>query len=195
MNLISWMNRHFKVANYSYPEVTMECPKCNHSRLYFNVSKKVGFCQRASCHWTPSLKDFIERVGYGPEDDYVPYVKTSKYTDASIEFPEECEPLVIYENGKYYTDYPHAVENIKKRHLTDKDIYSYNLHWNGNRVFIPVYLNGAMVSYVGRKAWWFESLGLRYDYPKGAPVSRYLFAYDRDWETGMNTRLPFQCKL
>jgi hypothetical protein len=64
-----------------------------------------------------------------------------------------------------------------------EDQYRFNLHFDGLYVYLPVYSEGKLVSYIGRRAWWFESTAKRYNNATGTRTNQYLFNWEeaRHW--------------
>lgn len=182
LDLISWLARYFR-GTYSKQtgESNFPCPRCKHHMFYFNVKKQVGYCHRDRCHWKPTLADLVQIVGHGPEDSFgAPnYEGKAQRSDLEIVLPEGSQKLVDMVDGKLVEPFPHASEEVAKRGVDRSSQYLFNLHLGNGRVYIPVYHNGKMISYVGRTCWWLPlDASLKYKYPKGIRVTDYLFNWD-----------------
>jgi hypothetical protein len=91
--------------------------------------------------------------------------------------------LVTRVNNEYLTNFPIALRMVVERGVSVENIYRYNFHFDGLRIYIPVYCEGQMVSWIGRAAWWFEhGSGKKYMYADGTEISRFLF----DWDNAQN---------
>ena len=179
--LKSWLSLYFR-AKFNKDEAQFSCPRCSHSRFYFNTTKLIGYCQKASCHFSPSLKDLISLVGHGPSESLVTDSKPIQNVlseDQEIALPQGARKLVDLHKGQFISSYPIAVNKVKERGVSIEDQYRFNLHIGNSRVYIPVYFKEKLVSYVGRAIWWlpFPS-AKRYEYPKGSKVNNYLFNWD-----------------
>ena len=162
----------------------MVCPQCDRPKLYFNVNRKVGYCHYAACSWhinPPRLRDLIQIVGYGPEDDAGATFVLPQDTDrppVNVRLPEGSSPLVYMDKGTLMTTFPLAMEAVASRGVSAQDQFRFQLHFNGLYVYLPVFSDGKLVSYLGRLAWWFEAKGLRYDNATGTETNSYLHNWD-----------------
>lgn len=190
MSLASWIDRNFVVRNRVGAEVQFACPKCGHPNFYFNLAKKVGHCHRDTCLFDPTMKEMIALVGYPPaEEGPSPFRDIEETPEAKeMELPSGSSPLIeVISPGKKVTRYPEVVEILqKKRHLTPDQIFKWDFHTDGRRIYVPVYHEGKLVTYIGRIIWGLEQPGdKRYKYPHGVNMMRYLFGWAeaRYWET------------
>lgn len=183
-DLSSWLNKCFSITGTSGDEVQFNCPKCDHDSFFFNLKKKIGYCHRASCHWTPTIKDLnrYTRTQFGNTvlEEHEPVPEPEK---VEIKLPEDCLPLVELKEGVMLTKFPNAIEGLRARNLSPEKIYRYRLMFNGIRVYVPVYYEGKLVNYVGRRAFWkdaeLEKAGVpKYEYCKGAKTQHYIFNWD-----------------
>jgi len=180
---------HFKLQSLRNDEALITCPLCGKVKLYFNLNKKVGTCHYANCRFhseavtVPKLSSIC---GFLPEEGVTfivpPYLQTYVLPPPTpITLPNEAEPLLVRKNGTYLTMFPIAIKNIISRGLVTEDMYRYNLHFDGLRVYIPVYDKGKLVQYVGRDAWWFETgEDRKYKYAPDVSVTNYLFNWDKN---------------
>jgi hypothetical protein len=182
-DLGTWLNKCFNVTGSTGDELQFNCPKCDHPSFFFNLLKKIGYCHRASCHWTPSIQDLNRytrtKFGNTVTQEYVPVERPSQ---VKIEMPES-DPLVELRDGIYLTRFPNAIKGLEVRNLSVAKIYQYGLRFNGIRVYVPVFYEGKLVNYVGRRAFWkdkeLEHAGVpKYEYCTGAQTSHYLFNWD-----------------
>lgn len=171
-DIVNWLKLNFLVQSVNKNEVNFPCPKCQHSSHYFNISKKVGFCHRASCHFKYNL-DFLEGMtGSSPSAaGYVPSVHNEETKQpCPVTLPDDCfypPPVVV--------DYL-----CKKRRIPE--IEAKSMYSNDNYIFVPVLYEGHMVQYVARaidldKPDDLFNVGTRqrYRYAKGAPITNYLY--------------------
>lgn len=193
MNLRQWLSRHFQLQSLIHGEALLTCPRCNRPKLYFNVNKKVGYCHYDKCPWHVMpvfLADLVQVVGYGPSND-AGWTDLSDEapdpTPAEIVLPEAAQPLCYMEEGTILTHYPAASEAVSGRGVAPEDQLRFNLHFDGLYVYIPVYMDDKIVSYIGRKAWWFETSDSipRYNNASGSLTNAQIFNWNeaRHWNT------------
>jgi hypothetical protein len=185
MDLEGWLNKSFGITGKSGDEVQFPCPKCKHSSFFFNIKKQIGFCHRATCNYKPRIKDLnrhtrtqfgnavYEQIDDNPNN--VPRVH-------EIVLPE-ADLLVTKVDGELHTKYANAVLEVDNRGVTPEDQFRFKLAFNGIRVYIPVYYQGKLVNYVGRRAWWkdeeLERAGVpKYEYCTGAKTNDFIFNWD-----------------
>lgn len=187
MDILGWLARYFRADyNKGTGEAVFPCPQCQHPMFYFNVRKKLGYCHHDRCHWKCNLDDLIEKVGHGPEDALSGTFLPEPEPDVQVEvsFPEGAEKLVdmsVKIGKKWIIPKPWACGEIERKRGVTIDLqYQFDLHMDVERIYIPVYLEGKMVSYVGRRIWWmdYDYDALRYKYPTGNKVTNYLFNWD-----------------
>lgn len=180
---VSWLFDVFAIQSESRGEFKFPCPKCEHPNFYFNANKKIGFCHRASCNWSPTLSDLIDRVGYGP-DPYPPHYNIAHYQEEvvpsiKVTLPEGAAPIV--ETNDVY-----SLEALKHRGLNINDVLKFNIHSARNSIIIPVYEDEALVQYVKRLINR-DSLpdlafkvphSRRYLYSPGAPISNFFLGWE-----------------
>jgi hypothetical protein len=145
--------------------------------FYFNVKKQVGYCHHDKCHWKPTLKDLVDRVGHGPDDTLGAQLPEPEPEPVEITLPEGAKRLIVRRDGNLWTDFPAAVGHIEfDRRITVEDQFRFALHVGNQRVYVPVYDDTKLVNYVGRAMWWLPYKPfLRYEYAKGVKTSNYLF--------------------
>lgn len=182
MDLPSWLARYFRAqTNFRSGESNFNCPKCGHSSFYFSIFKRIGYCHRDKCHWKPDLSDLIEIVGVAPEDALESSIQNFEYptpSEEEISLPEGSQKLVERKAGRLVSRFPEAYERVAERGVKPESQHRFNLHIGNGRIYIPVYFQSKIVSYVGRACWWINSNLKRYEYPKGAKVTNYLFNWD-----------------
>lgn len=185
MRLEDWLNKSFGIIGRSGDEVNFPCPKCHHSSFFFNVVKHIGYCHRASCNWKPTIKDLNRhtRIQFGnPVYTRINDNPMSVPRVSEIVLPES-NLLVTKVNGQLMTSYQNAVEEVAKRGVTPEYQFRFKLTFNGIRVYVPVYYQGKLVNYVGRRAWWkdaeLDAAGVpKYEYCKGAKTNDFIFNWD-----------------
>lgn len=175
MDLRDWLRDNFHVVQRRGVETQMECPKCGEPTLYFNTWKRVGYCQRASCGWTPRLKDLQDYATYAPIDDETGGVEEEA---AEIALPDGFFPIVeqMTELGAKVRDMD-AWEYLSLRGITIEQVHRYKLHSSLTRVLAPVYEGGKLVSYVSRHYRGADT-PWKYLYPKGGRHARTFFGWD-----------------
>lgn len=190
MALLQWLSRHFQIVDHikHRKEVILTCPQCSRPKLYFSLSKRVGYCHYAKCQWhvaPPKLKDLVAIVGYGPEEAETTFLDIPDPEPIAQEtsLPEDAQALCTMKLGRLYTSYPMASQAVAERGVEPMDQFRFGLAFNGNYIYIPIYSEGKMMSYLGRKAWWYKTTGKRYDNASGTYTSHYLFNWDeaRAW--------------
>ncbi|MDY6958099.1 MAG: hypothetical protein SVK08_02975 [Halobacteriota archaeon] len=95
-----------------------------------------------------------------------------------MELPERADRLTYMKDGLIFSKFPLASEQIKDRGVDLQSQYIFDIHLGEGRIFIPIYYEGKLVSYVGRACWWIPEIRLRYKYPSGTRVTDYLFNWD-----------------
>ena len=183
-SLEQWLGKSFSIIGKSGREIQFPCPKCKHPSFFFNLDKKIGYCHRAGCHWKPRIKDLnrFTRTQFGnlvTDEADLPAVPAV----VKIELPTS-EPLIIKQDGVLKTRFPSAVEGLAKRHLSGQILSRFNLHYDGTYIYVPVYYEGKLVNYVGRRAFHLdkelEAAGIpKYQYCTGAKTQHYLFNWDQ----------------
>ncbi len=181
MNLKGWLSRYFRAVLIKH-EAQFPCPRCQHPNFYFNMRKRVGYCHHANCHYSPDMDELVAIAGCAPDVSFatsdVPIA--TEEPDVEITLPEDARQIIHMEDGLLCTDYPRASDQISLRGVVHAAQYRYNIHIGSDRVYIPVYQDGKLVSYVGRAVWWlpYEPFQ-RYKYPKGTKIANYIFDWDR----------------
>lgn len=185
--ILNWLQSHFLLQSFRNGEALISCPACGKDKLYFNIDKKIGHCHYASClnHIVPVTVDKLKSVcGFGPDESYsvnwLPSAKSFSTDPVPVLLPEEAKPILTRKKDSFFTRFPLTLKSIKDRGLSTDQIYHYNLHFDGLRVYIPVYSDGKMVQWVGRASWWFENKEMKYKYAMGAPISSFLFNWDNN---------------
>lgn len=173
MNIKDWIESHFFVVRYSGEEALLICPKCRKPKFYFNLNKKLGWCHRDSCHYAPNLLQLKELVG------------SSEYIENDISLKKE-EPTHIVLPGIPIFPYKDLqidmerfkipVEYLHRRGIKDQDIKKFQMTFDGMRIYVPVYYNSELVSYVGRDI--FGMTKMRYKYLKGSKIAHHFLGWD-----------------
>ena len=184
--LLNWLQTHFRLVSFRNDEALISCPSCGKNKLYFNITKKVGTCHYSGCmyHSEPvTIKKLTNICGFAPDEAinfslYKNFNSEVPQLPQPINLPEGAEPLVIRKEGQLFTIYPTVLKHIQMRGITPEEMFRYNFHFDGMRIYIPVYHNGQMVQWVGRAAWWFANEEKKYKYATGSSVTNYLFNWD-----------------
>ena len=183
MTLQQWLNRNFGVTSVQGKEIQFPCPKCHHPAFYFNLEKKIGYCHRNTCHFKPSMKDLnkLARFAKAPAT-----LTDARFVEQgleparpTIELPSSAKPLVERIDGQFMSYYQDVVQQVAGRGVSPENQYRFAFHWDGSRVYIPIYFKGKLVNYVGRAAWWFDTGLFRYAYCPGANTRDYFFNWDQ----------------
>jgi hypothetical protein len=180
MTVLQWISINFKTLRRQGAEVQFPCPKCKHESFYFNIRKKVGYCHHAKCGWKPTLQHLLNWVGSSRDHllDTPSEELTAEVSTAQVELPSGAQRIVYLEDGKLLTKLPTACKELEKRGVSPENQARFLLHFDGQRVYVPVYFKGQLVNYVGRAAWWFDTDIKRYKYPHGHNIGLYLFNWD-----------------
>lgn len=184
----SWLRSNFIILDSSSTDLRFDCPECGYKNFYFNTSKRIGYCQKASCHYTPTLNTLRSLPGKSKLDldfdDYIPPPPTIKpIEDKTISLDRDQYPNVLhFSNGSYTINNAEVFDYLQKRLLREETIVQYDMRYGFDsygkeRIYVPVYEGGRMVSYVGRL---FKKgdVGLRYSYCSGTKINNFLLDYD-----------------
>ena len=178
--MLNWLNQNFEIISRNGAEVLLVCPYCHTPKLYFNVQKKIGQCKRAKCSKTPSLRHLIEIVGSTPpaehylslEDDLEPL------RAEIVELPKGSEQIVEQKDGQLVSRYPKIAKRILDRGVSYANQALYQISFDQNRIYIPIFYEEKMVQYLSRAPWWRGPSRLKYLYAKGRPIGNFLFYWD-----------------
>lgn len=181
-NILAWLRKQGMVTLVIGSEVHMKCPKCDHVQFYFNMSKGVGFCHRASCHWKPSLKALAEHWGSEPSDvGWTPVPQVVVEHKPLVALPKNVHPVIELNQTNYTTRMFDAYNWLNKRKLTPEQIYHWGILANYKRIYVPIYSKGNLVQYIAR-LYDVNDHGMKYKYAKGVSVTNFLFGWDeQDW--------------
>lgn len=183
-----WLYRNFRAVAVSKSEYQFDCPKCGENKFFFNPYKLRSHCKRASCAYTPSFNELIRLVGHPPGDSqyYVPPRSFEPSNTTTVLLPTGIKKLVEMVGGNLVLNNPHDSERIfKERHVSIEDQFKFNFHYDPYRIYIPVYEDGALLSYLARAKWWLPyAPEPKYLYPKGAQHSKTIFNWSETklWE-------------
>lgn len=182
-SVVAWLRKNGKVTLAIGSEIHMSCPKCSHVQFYFNVSKGVGFCHRASCHWKPSIKALSEHWGSEPSDmGWIPVPQLVVEHKPTVSVPVDAYPVVTIDKTNYLARNLSAYNWLANRNITAEQVYHWGITANNTRIYVPVYYKGNLVQYVSRAYEISKNSGSKYMYAKGIPVTDFLFGWDeQDW--------------
>ena len=146
--IIEWMHRSLGVNGQpNVYEVRTECPWCSYENFFFNVKKQIGICHKASCGKTPNLEMLIEHVGFAPEEfGYTEDIEEPSAVTVTLPGYE----ILSMQGGELMTTSVPALEYLRKRGLTDEIILNWSLTFDGQRIYVPIYHKGELVSYNSR---------------------------------------------
>lgn len=178
-DVISWLLRHFAIEKITGDEVNFPCPFCDHRSFYFNSAKRLGFCHHDQCHRKVNLDDLVDLIGSEPEpfSGYTPIREAPKEL-IDVELPPTARNVI--DNNDLW-----VMEVLKHRHVDAESIKRFNIHSNYHMIFVPVYLGGQLVQYVGRSVdrtlstdQGFTKTGKRYLYHTGVSITDYFLGWD-----------------
>ncbi len=180
MRALDFLNARFKGSyNKKTAEFHFSCPKCGHSQFYFNCRKGLGNCKRASCHWSPNLKEMMNFVGSSSSVELETRIEVKE--KIKVDLPTDATPLLSRDLTPHCNRCATAIEHIEvDRFISKQKQYQYNLHEIENRIIIPVYYKNNLVNYVGREKWWnLVQSNIRYKYCPGVNTSDFIFNWDQ----------------
>lgn len=186
MGLRDWLSANFSVQNIKGSECLLVCPACNRPKLYFNVSKKIGYCHYAGCDYhTRScfLRDLQEHALGWPsaanlEEDGDWGSDTEERVSKEVVLPESAIPLVDLVDGEYIPRFPIASSAVAARGVSVKDQYRFDIQLSSGRIVIPIWHDGVLVQWIARVPWWIPTTNkMKYMYASGPKVGNYLFNY------------------
>ena len=190
MNVAEWITQNFSVQGIKGSEYRIQCPSCNKDKLYFNVQKRVGFCQYAGCrfHTEPvfirTLREFSVNTLSWPTNDDQEGIGTFGPGDPKaartepLPMPDQTQPLVEMVGGEIRSSFPIASLEVSKRGVNLEDQFRFDIHVGRGRIWIPIFANGELVQYLGRSVWWIPNTQKqKYMYADGPKVGNYLFNY------------------
>ena len=170
-SVLDWFHRTLGVDHQpARDEVMTSCPSCAGDRFYFNIRKKVGICHRAACGYTPSLKDLIETVGFGPDETGAFDREEAAEEDPTFELPGH--PILVRMQGQEMTSDQGALDYLKGRGLSNQIILNWGFTSDGERVYIPIMDSGRLVNYNSRVLPGVP--GKKYLYAPGSKTSKYI---------------------
>lgn len=181
MKALDFLNSRFEVSyNKRSGEANFSCPKCSHKGFYFNVRKGLGHCKRASCHWSPSLKELVSYVGSSSSVD-LEKSEPVKKEKIKVSLPEDAVPILFRNLTPHCQRCDVTSSHLEvDRFISKQKQFQYNIHETENRVYVPVYFNNDLVNYVGRQKWWYTvQSDLRYKYAPDVNTSDYIFNWDQ----------------
>lgn len=186
--VISWLRNNFNITSSSpSTDLRFDCPECGYKNFYFNTTKRIGYCQKASCHYTPSLGMLASLPGKTKLnlifDDYIPPTPQIKPKENPVQLNKDQYPPVLeFINGSFVINNAEVFAYLQRRKLTEEMINGKDIRYGFDsygkeRIYVPIYEGGKMVSYVGRL---FKKgdIGLRYSYCPGTKINNYFLNYD-----------------
>lgn len=169
MRLEAWFRHHFGIKNQIGSEVQTDCPFCNHKSFYFNLSKGIGYCHRASCGATPNTKSLSVLVGTTPDQLHLQAHEEIEIAETEVLIPGE----LLDKNNPEHAQY---VNYLLSRDITPDNVNRNIWFVEGNRIYVPVFFEGRMVNYVGRDITGTEYL--KYVYAPGVKTFNYILNWD-----------------
>lgn len=183
----NWLNKNFSLNSSDASDVRFNCPKCGYKNFYFNVIKRVGYCQKASCHYSPSLLALSNLPGKTPIElsgsDYMPPNPHPVYVTNPVSLdPYQFPKVLEFQDGRFFINGYDALDYLERRNITKEVINQYDIRYGFDvfgkeRIYVPIYEGGKMVSYLGRL---FKpgDVGLRYSYCLGTKINDHFLNYD-----------------
>lgn len=154
----------------------MSCPKCGHSKFYLNDQKRVGYCHRASCRWSPGPREILQHF---PHLALLPATtEPHREEHSEISLPEGSQPIFNLDGSISAED---VVQRVEKDRRVPREVQRQaDIHHTDGRVVLPVYSEGKLVAYVARSKWWLQvQPSMRYKYPSGASMGSYLYNWQQ----------------
>ena len=174
-HLRKWLEVNFHITKQKDDEVMFPCPVCHHPRFYFNLKKKIGWCHRASCHVSPTLKDLEEIAGGEAPLTFISDEDVSQDKDFSIK-NVPGEPIFPPSQPVPLSHMKYAVDYLAKRAISLDKVKRFQMTYDGIRIYIPIMdEEGNLVSYIGRDIHGITSL--KYKTAPGSNISSYLFGW------------------
>jgi hypothetical protein len=137
------------------------------------VRKQIGICHKASCGETPNLADLIEIVGFAPDE--------FGYSEEIVE-PEPVTvvlpgvPILFMDKGQLMTHYPESLDYLRRRGIDDDIVLNWNITCDGERIYVPIYHDGSLVSYNSRDITGMSSK--KYLIAKGTKTSDFILGWE-----------------
>ena len=162
-------------------EVQLACPRCGHPNFYFNLSKQVGYCHSAHCHWTPNrsqLDQVLQQKGRRLHG--VKIQKTEEEEEAGpLEFDADVVPLLRPDLRAHCELCEETVQHLETDRRVPRELqFRMGLRASENRIYVPVYEENVLQNYVGRAKWWINSDCMRYRYAPGRDISQFIYSWD-----------------
>jgi hypothetical protein len=183
-DIAQWLLGAFAVNKKNGDELQFDCPECDHPQFYFNVSKGVGYCHRASCRITINMDEMIDRVGYVP--DLAGYVPALDNINAVVSLP-----VTLPKDAKQIEYLDLAVDALAFRGVGWDHIQQFKIHQDDKRLYVPVYEDGELRQYNSRRVDkskapldWFDAGPKPYRYASGHPITHYFLGWEecKLWE-------------
>lgn len=156
-------------------ELCSYCPECGSDVFYWNYYKQVGLCHKAHCGFTPTLRDLIDLVGYGP--DQTGFWEAPQLVDPEeqeIEMPGRAVLSVFI--GELMTPWPAALDYLRSRGIPDDITLNWGLTSDGERVFVPIKSKGVVRNFNSRLLP--GHLGRKYLYSPGAKTRTHILGWE-----------------
>lgn len=193
------MNRLFRIIQKKVPsasppgesgETRFPCPKCRHPNFFFNVYKRQGHCHRARCHWSPSAKALLLFWKIDVEFLGAPEPKVDVILPTlDVGLPASAHRLLQLKEGRLVAHCARCQDDAHRlyrwRGIPYEAMARYGIHATSWRICVPVFERHAPVLYVGRlkpweaHQWPADEQPAKYEYPKGADKSKYLFRWEQ----------------
>ena len=183
-DITQWLLGAFAVNTHKGDELQFDCPECDHPQFYFNVSKGVGYCHRASCRITLNMDEMTDRVGYPPDlAGYVPALDSSIQVFKPVALPVKATKI-HWDDREVYA--------LATRGVTWEHIQQFDIRSDGKRLYVPVYEDGEIRQYNSRRVdraahtyeGWFDAGPKPYKYASGHPITHYFLGWEecKLWE-------------
>jgi len=174
MNLVELLQKRGIDVSFpnSHGEIILTCPKCNKPKhLYFNIYKKVGYCQR--CKEKISFMELMRSLGLIKQIDQVSIFKNIAKQEGIDDLKLDFVVSALKSRR--------ALKYLENRNISREEIESRNILYcyGGNyidMVIVPIYDKGNMVFFVAR-----DLSGKRktkYLFSKNSQVSHYIYNID-----------------
>lgn len=158
-------------------EYLMLCPDCgtkdNKPKLYYNVKKKIGYCQR--CDKTYKLFDIVkDDIAYLVKNALLQGEKQGR--DETLD--EKATLTTTFDEIISIFEYKPALEYAYSRGLTARQIYDYKICYAptgqfAERMMIPIEFGGQVKGFIGRDITGQQDP--KYKFMTGFSWSKYLY--------------------
>lgn len=172
-----WICTNFHAKSVGRNEYNFDCPVCGKDKFYFNVVKLIGVCHRASCNYTPKIKDLIDIVGFGP-DEVGYYIPPEDVVEEEPEIKLPGLPVLqMGSNNRLETYSPIALNYLRNRGVPDDITLNWGLTATEERVYVPIREQGRVVNFNSRLLPGVDG-DKKYRYAPGAKTKTHILGWE-----------------